>query len=133
MFDENKDCIAGQENAVGAKGTQMPESEQGRVVRASIDPGICGFSGSIRASQKGKRLVELQIESECKNIRRLAASLQEITLQELFLTLSRHPVFVAAEKAKCHPSCPYPVALIKATEVVLSVALPKTVNICFEL
>lgn len=132
MCDEDKDRVEVQQNAAVVNRAQMSEVEGSQEVRVTIDPGICGFCGSIRASKKGKRSVELQIETECKNVRRLASSLQEITLQELFLPLSRNPIFIAAEKGKCHTSCPYPAALVKATEVALAVALPKKVNICFE-
>lgn len=132
MSDKKMDETEGLENEFGENGARMQACSQTGAVRASIEPGICGFSGSISASLNGQQLVALQIVSECENIQRLAGAVEQITLRDLFLPISRNPIFAAAEKAKCHTSCPYPTALIKVTEVALKMALPKAVNISFE-
>lgn len=54
-----------------------------------------------------------------------------MTLKELFMPLTKNPVYIAAEKAGCHPSCALPVAVIKAVEAALEMALPKAVRITF--
>jgi hypothetical protein len=46
--------------------------------------------------------------------------------------LSRNPIFVSAERARCHASCVIPVAVAKAAEVALEMALPRDVTITFE-
>jgi pantothenate kinase len=98
-----------------------------------VDAGICGFRCSIEATPEKKRNVRLVItESECKQIRHLSRLLQVITLKDLFLPLSRNPVFVSAERAGCHTACPIPSALVKAAEVAMGIALPKSVRIDFE-
>lgn len=38
-------------------------------------------------------------------------------------------IFLAAQKAGCHLSRPVPVAIVKASEVVLGLALPKDVSL----
>ena len=99
----------------------------------TADPGICGFSCTINARKTGRRMVAVQIVgSECKQIQRLANGLDVMTLQALFLPLTRNPVYVAAEKSGCHPSCAIPAAVLKAMEVALDMALPKEVCIQFK-
>jgi len=70
-------------------------------------------------------------ESECKQIQRLSNHLSEISLRELFLPITRNPVYIAAEKSGCHPSCAIPAAVLKAVEVAWGVALPKDVRVKF--
>lgn len=100
----------------------------------TVDPGICGFSSVIRACKEKKRLVRLKITgSGCKQIQRISKSLKEITLSELFVPVRRNPVFLSAERAGCHPSCPIPVAILKVAEVAMDMALPREVQLKFEL
>ena len=49
------------------------------------------------------------------------------------MPVTRNPVFLSAEHAGCHPSCPIPVAILKAAEVAMEMALPREVRIKFEL
>jgi hypothetical protein len=101
-------------------------------VQLIVDPGICGFSCTITAQKSDNRTVTVQIgNSECKQIKRLSNYLTEISLSELFLPPTRNPVYMAAEKAGCHSSCAIPVAVLKAVEVALGVALPRQVRIQF--
>lgn len=97
-----------------------------------MDPGVCGFRCVIWAQREGKGQVRLLLESECAHIQRMAVHLEVITLRGLFSPLSRNPIFVAAEKARCHGSCVIPVAVAKAAEVALEMALPRDVRIVFE-
>lgn len=71
-------------------------------------------------------------DSECKQIQRLSKHLTEMSLRELFLPMTRNPVYIAAEKSGCHPSCAIPLAVLKAVEVALGVALPREVRIKFK-
>lgn len=61
----------------------------------------------------------------------MAQRLTELSLRDLFLPLSRNPVYQAVEKSGCHLSCPIPMAIIKAAEVALELALPKDACIRF--
>ncbi|UCH20476.1 MAG: hypothetical protein JSU83_18320 [Deltaproteobacteria bacterium] len=79
------------------------------------------------------RTVLLKISgSECKQIQRLAKRLNKITMTELFAPMTRNPVYLAAEKSGCHPSCVIPTALLKAVEVAMEMALPREVHIQIE-
>lgn len=98
-----------------------------------VDPGICGFPCVIKARKKGVREVLLEISgSDCEQIQRLAERLATLSLKEIFAPLSCNPVYISAEKSGCHLSCAIPVAIIKAAEVALELALPQEVHIKFE-
>lgn len=96
----------------------------------TVDPGICGFDCVIRAWKEGKA-VRFDIQSECGQIKKLAGALGPVTLKDLFVPLTKNPIFLCAEKARCHLACPVPSSLVKAAEVVLGLALPREATIRF--
>ena len=99
----------------------------------TVDPGICGFPCVIKARKTGAREVSLEISgSDCEQIKRMAERLTTLSIKELFTPLRRNPVYAAAEKSGCHLPCTIPVAVIKAAEVALELALPQDVHIKFE-
>ncbi len=102
-------------------------------IRVEADPGICGFPCVIEAQKKGPRAVSLKIiGSECEHIKRLSEDVVEMGLRDLFKPITKNPVYVSAQQAGCHPSCPVPVAVLKAVEVAMDMALPRDVRIKFE-
>jgi hypothetical protein len=104
-----------------------------QVVRVVVEPGICGFPCTIRTQKSDNKTVIVEItDSECKQIQRLSGHLTEMSLRELFLPMTRNPVYIAAEKSGCHPSCAIPLAVLKAVEVAWGVALPRDVRITFK-
>lgn len=108
-------------------------SKKHPIVFVTAEPGICGFRCTIKAQKSDNQTVTVEINgSECKQIQRLSISLTEMSLKELFMPLTRNPVYIAAEKSGCHPSCTIPAAVLKAVEVALGMALPKEVNIKFK-
>lgn len=116
------------------KRIEQQRSDNSNDICMAVEPGICGFSCVVKARKQNKKLVTLKIGgSECKQIQRISKSLKEITLSELFVPVGRNPVFLSAERAGCHPSCPIPVAVLKAAEVAMEMALPREVRIKFEL
>jgi hypothetical protein len=85
------------------------------------------------ACKTGAREISLEISgSDCEQIQRLAERLATLSLKDIFAPLSRNPVYISAEKSGCHLSCAIPVAVIKAAEVALELALPQEVHIKFE-
>ncbi|MGQ9654464.1 MAG: DUF6951 family protein [Thermodesulfobacteriota bacterium] len=109
-----------------------PKGKGRERVRVVVDPGVCGFRCVIWAQREGRQQGRLLLESECVHRQQIAAHLEVITLKGLFSPLSRNPIFVAAEKVRCHASCVIPVAVAKAAEVALDMALPRDVRILFE-
>jgi hypothetical protein len=101
-------------------------------VIVNVNPGICGFECEVKAEPVGKRSVRIQISgSGCTLIETFSGQLHEITLQDLFVPLTKNQIFVAAQHARCHLACPVPAAVVKACEVALGLAVPKDAAICF--
>ena len=112
-------------------GSRSPSKS--KAIRVTAEPGICGFPCVIEARRTGRYTVSIKIEgSECKHGQRLSELLEKITMKELFAPVTRNPVFLSAQKAGCHPSCPVPVAILKAVEVAMEMALPRDAVIKFE-
>ncbi len=102
------------------------------VIRVEAEPGICGFPCVIEAQKKGPRNVSVKITgSECEHIMRLGEVVEDMNLRDLFKPITINPVYVSAQQAGCHSSCPVPVAILKAVEVAMEMALPKNVLIRF--
>ncbi|NOX33037.1 MAG: hypothetical protein GXP56_04775 [Deltaproteobacteria bacterium] len=98
----------------------------------NVNPGICGFDCRVKARQSGKRIARVRVTgSECTMIQNLANHLNDISLKDLFTPLTKNPIFMAAEQAGCHLACPVPVAVVKACEVALELAVPKDAGINF--
>ncbi|MCG2774313.1 MAG: hypothetical protein L6406_01425 [Desulfobacterales bacterium] len=103
------------------------------IIRVTAEPGVCGFSCIIEAQKKASDLVSIKITgSECKQIQRLSRNIREMNLRELFTPLTQNPVYTFAKKAGCHASCPIPMAILKAVEVAMDMAIPRDVLIRFE-
>ena len=102
-------------------------------VTISVTPGICGFVCKVIATRKSKRVADIEIiGSKCKMINDLGTTLPEITLFDLFKPHTKNQIFKSTEQAHCHLCCPVPIAIVKASEVVLELALPQDVIIHFE-
>ncbi len=102
-------------------------------VTVSVSSGICGFTCQVAASRKSRKIAIIEIRgSKCKMINQLNENLREITIFDLFKPHTENPVFKSTEQAHCHPCCPVPIAIIKVSEVVLDLALPRDVSIQFE-
>lgn len=105
-----------------------------KVVRVTVDSGICGFHCVIEAWEKEKRKISIRISgSECKQIQSLSEEVREMNLRDLFAPIGKSPVFSIAQSVGCHPSCPVPIATLKAVEVAMGMALPRDAVIRFEL
>jgi hypothetical protein len=99
-------------------------------VGVSIDPGICGFECDIKAHETEGE-VHFSIQSDCQQIRHLAENLKPVSMDALFVPLSRNAIFLSAEKVRCHLACPVPWGLVKAAEVALGLALPREATLRF--
>jgi len=121
------------QNSPDRKITGSPVVEGVPDVCIEVMPGICGFTCVVRACKLEKRKIGLQISaSDCEQIKKLSANLQEMDWKDLFVPLCRNPVYLQAEKSGCHPSCVLPAAMLKAAEVVMGMALPKDVHFQFQ-
>lgn len=102
-------------------------------IHVFIEPGVCGFCCQVEAKRLDKQRALIEIKgSQCELVQKLAGNIKEVTLHDVFTRQTVNPVFKAAEKAGCHLTCPVPVAVLKAAEVALELALPRKVRISFE-
>jgi len=97
-----------------------------------VNPGICGFAATVSAEKAGKRLVRLNITSDCLQVQKLAGQLGEIDMAALFKPAASSPVYASAAACLLHPPCAVPLAIIKAVECEMGLALPKNVTLEFE-
>ncbi|MBI5605844.1 MAG: hypothetical protein HY879_21125 [Deltaproteobacteria bacterium] len=108
-------------------------ASQTKVIRVTVDSGICGFHCVVEAWEKEKRQVIITVSgSECKQIQSLSEKVKEMNLRELFAPIGQNLVFTSAQSVGCHPSCPVPIAILKAVEVAMGMALPRDAVIRFE-
>lgn len=96
-----------------------------------VNPGICGFAAAVSAEKVDKRRVRLRITSDCLQVRKMAEELGEIDMAALFKPASSSPIYAAAA-CLLHPPCAVPLAIIKAVECEMGLALPKNVTLEFE-
>ncbi len=97
-----------------------------------MEPGICGFSCQVEARRQDKQHAIIEITgSQCELIQKVAENLKEISVEDIFAPHTSNPVFKAVEQAGCHLTCPVPVALLKAAEAALELALPQDASISF--
>jgi len=113
---------------------EVPPGMEKDVTRVTVDPGICGFPCVIEVRKETPRAVSIKISgSDCNQIKLLAEQLDRMTLQELFMPMNRNPAFALAQKSGCHLPCVVPVAVLKAVEVAMEMAIPRNVTISFDL
>ena len=100
-----------------------------RMVCVSVQPGVCGFPCTIRAKKTDRRQVSVTISgSQCRQIQKLSGCVTVLSMKELFIPLTRNPVYTSAEKTGCHASCAVPSAILKAAEVAMEMAVPRDVQ-----
>jgi len=101
---------------------------------AFVKPGACGLESKIMVTKKNvdsdNYCVDIHIESESDNIKRLAKELTEVNgFEEVFKSFLTSEVYRLSSKCKLHLACPVPCAIIKAVEVECGLALPRDVEI----
>ncbi len=101
-----------------------------------VKSGACGFVSHIRADKVNKREVRIEIESDCESVGDLGFILQEIGPLGMKDIISKghngNRVLKAASEKLPHSACPVSVAILKACEVELGLAVPRPVSIEFE-
>ncbi|NTW72356.1 MAG: hypothetical protein HGA49_08960 [Eubacteriaceae bacterium] len=98
-----------------------------------VKPGVCGLNTKITAKKKDldedSYIIELHIESESDNIKRLAEVLTEVDgMEEVFTNFAKSGIYKLGSQCGLHVACPVPSGIIKAIEVECGLALPKDVE-----
>ena len=103
---------------------------QSQEVCVKVNPGICGLPCIFLVHKIDKYKAHIKIiEAKCAKVRKMTEEIKEIGVRDLFASITSNPVYLAAQKAGCHASCIVPVAILKATEVAMEMALPQSATI----
>ncbi len=95
-----------------------------------VDPGACGFVCEVEAKRISKHECRVNIrDSQCEHVKRLAQKPLILKVKDIFAPVIKNKVYHLALECGCHVSCVIPLAIIKASEVVLELAVPKNVFI----
>ncbi len=107
-----------------------PRRPEGTAV-AEIQAGACGFTTVVKTLTYDGRHVEVTLESECANIRRVAAELGEVDAYEeiSWRKGKRSAIHEAMAAHARHTACPVTSGIIKAVEVCTRLAIPADVSI----
>jgi hypothetical protein len=98
----------------------------------AVEPGVCGFHCTVRAEKSTDGKIRVFItDSKCELVQKMSEFIEAFSLKELFLPLTKNPIYQWAERARCHPSCIVPFAILKAVEVEAGMALPRGAAIEF--
>ncbi len=102
------------------------------MTRLIVDPGACGFTCKVEVEKTGKYQVTIRVQSQCKQIKKLAAEVGEINFLEIYRgPYGQNPISQSAARCKLHPSCPIPCGMIKAVEAELGMAVKKNVGFTY--
>jgi hypothetical protein len=102
------------------------------MTKVVVDAGICGFKAKFEVDKLSNRRVSVALSSECEMISRLAEKIKELDWQDTLKARDDSALFRAVLQYVKHIACPVPVAIIKAIEVEVGLALPKDVTIHFD-
>jgi len=102
------------------------------MTKVVVEAGICGFSITVEVVRLSARKVRVSVASECDMVREMNNQLGELEWQDALKPLADSPVYKSAFEHIKHPACPVLVAIVKAIEVEVGVALPRDVVIRFE-
>lgn len=90
-----------------------------------VNPGTCGLIAVIRAQSDDEGRVQIEVESECSAVKRLAGCLKVIDPCAEGGTIFESSIYKTADTCLKHPECIVPAAMIRAANVEAGLALPK--------
>jgi hypothetical protein len=103
------------------------------MAKATIHPGVCGFTTVVEVTQLDMRQCKVSIQSTCQHIQKLAAELETVDPFKEISFRGQGPSILKLGTQYCaHPACPVPAGIIKAVEVEAGLALPQDVHIQLE-
>lgn len=101
------------------------------MTRVTVNPGICGFTVTVRAEKKDRRSAVVQIETDCEMVRKMAEEVANVDMMAAFTSHLNNPVYKSAAKHLKHVTCPVPSGILKAVEAELGLAIPRDASIIF--
>lgn len=102
------------------------------MTQVTVEAGICGFTSTIEVSKLSAKRVRVDITSDCEMVSKLGEQLHDIELRNA-LKLTENPLLCkCAHRYIHHVACPVPIAILKAIEVEVGLALAKDIVIHFD-
>jgi hypothetical protein len=102
------------------------------MTRVNVEAGICGFTSTIEVSKLSAKRVRVDITSDCEMVSKLGEQLHDVELRNA-LKLPENPLLCkCAHRYIRHVACPVPIAILKAIEVEVGLALAKDIVIHFD-
>lgn len=101
------------------------------MAKAEINAGVCGFKTTVIARMNGDSTVQVEVESDCKAVCKLAEQIRVVDPYKEAFWRRKTPTGIHELAPQClsHPACPVPSGIIKAIEVAAGLALPADVSI----
>lgn len=99
--------------------------------RAEVDAGSCGFVTKISVERRGE-VVEIRITSDCEKVAKFAEALKSLKWADALTHMCDSAVYHAATRARLHPGCAVPAALLRAIEIETGASTAKPVRMEFE-
>jgi hypothetical protein len=101
------------------------------MTKVLVNPGVCGFTVSVRVERDKARNFHISLDTECKMVKKMAEDISFLEFRAPFSAILHNPVYRSASKNLKHAACPVPSAILKAIEVEVGACLPRPVSIAF--
>ena len=106
------------------------------MTRVEVFAGVCGHSAIIEVSKLDAAYVQVVITSACEQITDMNPDLTRLQWKGkghvVFKRLTESAVYQSAAQHIRHTACPIPMAILKAIEVEVGIAVAKDVTITFK-
>jgi len=101
------------------------------MTKVHLDAGSCGYEITITVERLDKNRVSIKLDTACEMVKMMEADIKDSDWKKLLRKIIESPIYLSASKRLKHTGCPVPMAIIKAIEVELGIALPKDVKMTF--
>src|SRR3989338_2607924 len=105
------------------------------MTKVEVSAGDCGYSAVIEVTKMDDRHIQVVIHSACEQITAMNPTLAQLQWKgkghRVFGRLIESVVYQSASQHIRHTACPVPVAILKAIEAEVGLALPRDVTITF--
>ena len=102
------------------------------MTKAEVDPGVCGFRAVVEVTKLSARRVRVIVTTDCETVRGMNQDMENLDLRSVLRPPGDSIVYKIAAQHISHAACPLPMAILKAIEVELDIALPRDVTLHFE-
>jgi len=104
-------------------------------MKATINPGVCGFVAKVEAEDLGDYMVKVKVETGCESITKMFAELGDTfsAFDAVTVKPGSGPLYEFASKHfVAHGCCPTIACITKVMEATCGLALPRPVSLTFD-